>query len=282
MSDRKNHDVEEFFTQAEEVLKVFSNGKRFAEDLLKENERLRYKLLDLQQQLSRAEHEGGEGGGDVHEENVNLKKELAEIKAHFDSLNRENRDFQSRYEEVEKQNENLLNLYVSGYQMHTTLNEEMVRSVIQEILLNLLGAETFALWVVDQQTGKLEPMLVVDEGGVFAEGAPALSQSLADEMANGRSEVGAPESERRNGAPLVCIPLQLDGKTMGVLAIYRLLQQKEGLTALDQELLGLLTTQAATAIIGSMVVSRALPRLRWLSAGTAMAQKGGEGRGGKS
>jgi hypothetical protein len=270
MSEKKK-DVEEFFAQAEEVLRVFTNGKRFAEDLLKENERLRYKLLDLQQQLSRAEHRGEGASGNIQEENTSLKKELALIKANFDNLNKENQDFQSRYEEVERQNENLLNLYVSGYQMHTTLNEEAVRTVIQEILLNLLGAAAFALWVVDQQTGKLEPMLVVDEGGIFENGAPVLSPSLADEMANGMSVVETGEGERRNGGPLVCIPLQLDGKTMGVLAIYRLLQQKEGITPLDQELLGLLTSQAATAIIGSMVVSRALPRLRWLGEGAPAA-----------
>ena len=33
---------------------------------------------------------------------------------------------------------------------------------------------------------------------------------------------------------------------------------------LDQELLGLLTTQSAAALIGSMVVGRVLPKLRWL------------------
>jgi len=269
MNEEDARDLEEIFPEAEEVVKVFTNAKRFANDLLKENERLRYNVLDLRQQLAMAKVGQGEGKTDVDQENRSLKGELEEIKRNFERLNRENLDFQERYGEIEKQNENFLNLYVSGYQMHTTLSEESVRTVIKEILLNLLGAEVFCLWVINQQSGKLDLTLKVDERGFLAQEGPMLAKDLVDKMSLGESVYEASETAVRDGRPLVCIPLQLEGKTVGVLAIFKLLEQKEGITSLDQELLGLLTTQSAAALIGSMVVGRVLPKLRWLGEGQA-------------
>jgi hypothetical protein len=264
MTEKKSRDLEEIFPKAEEVVKVFANAKRFTNDLLKENERLRYNVLDLRQQLALAKVGHEEGCPDIDQENKALKKELEEIKSNFERLNKENREFQERYCEIERQNENLLNLYVSGYQMHTTLSEESVRSVIQEILLNLLGAEVFCLWVVNQQSGKLDVTVKVDERGFLAREGPVLAGELLKKMSQGESVYEEGESAGRDGRPLVCIPLQVDGKTVGVLAIFKLLEQKEGITNLDQELLGLLTTQSAAALIGSMVVGRVLPKMRWL------------------
>jgi len=266
MSEKKSRDAESIFPEAEEVVKVFTNAKRFTGELLNENERLRYKVLDLRQQLTLAKAGHSDGSVNVAEENKTLKRELEEIKQSFEKLHQENQEFQERYGEIEKQNENLLNLYVSGYQMHTTLNEESVRSVIQEILLNLLGAEVFSVWVVNQQTGRLDLTIKVDEGAKLGGEDPVLSAEVLEKMAQGQSIFESADETGAAGGPLVCIPLQVEGKTMGVLAIYKLLEQKKGITNLDQELLGLLTSQSAAALIGSMVVGRVLPKLRWLGA----------------
>ena len=268
MTEKKEREGLEIFSQAEEVVRTFTKGKRFAEELLKENERLRYKIFHMQQESAKSSLEGPPEGDDVEEENRRLKRELDEIKENFSALNRENEDFQNRYEEVEKQNENLLNLYVSGYQLHSTIQESSVLSVIQEIILNLLGGEVFALWVVNQASGALETLIFVDEKGAFGTSAPPLPAERREEMASGQSWFAGGDDTASPGDPLACIPLQLDEKTFGVLAIYKLLQQKEMLTTLDQELMGLLTAQAATAIIGSMAVSRSGDALRWLESGT--------------
>jgi GAF domain-containing protein len=268
LTEKKERDVPEMFTQAEEVVRTFTKGRRFAEELLRENERLRYKIFHMQQERTGSTVGESSSDGDIEEENRRLKRELEEIKDNFSTLNRENKDFQSRYEEVEKQNENLLNLYVSGYQMHSTLQETNVLAVIQEIILNLLGGEIFVLWAVNQETGELETLIFVDEKDKFGGSAPQLPTERREEMASGESWF-APEDG--HGSPpgdlLACIPLQLEEKTLGVLAIYKLLEQKERLTSLDQELMGLLTAQAATAIIGSMAVSRSGKALRWLETG---------------
>ena len=50
---------------------------------------------------------------------------------------------------------------------------------------------------------------------------------------------------------------------MGVLAIYKLLEQKEGFTSLDQEILGLLAAQAAATLIGARTFTRGGGVLEW-------------------
>jgi len=46
-----------------------------------------------------------------------------------------------------------------------------------------------------------------------------------------------------------CLPLKLDDKVVGVIAIFSLLQQKTGLEPVDHELLDLLESHAASAAI---------------------------------
>ncbi|HEV2721355.1 MAG TPA: diguanylate phosphodiesterase, partial [Thermoanaerobaculia bacterium] len=45
-----------------------------------------------------------------------------------------------------------------------------------------------------------------------------------------------------------CIPLKLDDRVVGVIGIFRLLQQKQGLEPLDFELFDLLSSHAASAL----------------------------------
>ena len=267
MSSEKKKDMDEFFSKAEEVVKYFSSGRRFAEELLRENERLRYKVMHLEQAIAEAASRvGGGSPEDVAEENRNLKEQLEEIRKNFEELNKENEGFRNRYHEVESQNENLLNLYVSGYQLHSTLKEDSVLEVIKEILLNLLGAEVSALWMVDQESGSLEQVMVVDEDDHLKGESPVLSEALTQEMTAGESVYSESGGALSADSPIACVPLQVEGQTVGVLGIFKLLPQKEkgGFSSLDHELLGLLTSQAAPPLIGSRFFGRSGGVLRAL------------------
>jgi hypothetical protein len=247
----------------EEVVKSLTHGRRFVEELLRENERLRYKLLHLEQEMARA---GGNGAPpeDLAEENRRLREQLDLISSRFDRLARENEDFLERHLDVEKQNENLVNLYVSGFQLHSTLQQEGVLAVIHEILLNLVGAEVFTIWMVDQETGGLTLVSRIDEDGCLPPSLPAPSREVIDQLSAGRNwtrEDGecAPPAQ---GDPILCVPLQLEGRTVGILCIYKLLVQKKGISALDQELLGLLAAQSVAALLGSRLFAAAGRELR--------------------
>ena len=60
-------------------------------------------------------------------------------------MEEENRRFADRYVEIEEENNNLANLYVASYQLHSTLDVDEVLKIILEIVINLVGAEVFGV-----------------------------------------------------------------------------------------------------------------------------------------
>jgi nitrate/nitrite-specific signal transduction histidine kinase len=249
--------------KAEKIMRYFSHSQRFIEEILRENERLRYKVLHLEQEAESAiASPPRETPAEVTEEE--MRGQLESIRAHFEALKRENEEFRKKQQEVEQQNESLLNLYVSGYQLHSTIDQANVASVIKEILLNLLGAEIFCLWMVDQESGRLEHILQIDDRGTARGVFPPPPRHLFDALAKGEKfQTDEPHPDDQH-SPIVCVPIRLDGQTVGLLAIYRLLVQKSGLSSLDHELLDLLTSQAAAAFIGADAFRRQQRVLRLL------------------
>ena len=61
--------------------------------------------------------------------------------------------------------------------------------------------------------------------------------------------------------PIACIPLRVQEQSIGAIAIYRLLQQKETFTPLDHELFTLLAGHAATAIFSSRLYAQSERKL---------------------
>jgi len=263
MSQKKDKDTQEHLTAADGAVRAYTRSKNFVEEIMRENERLRYKVFHLQQELAGIPRAANDDSHDMASENQQLRRQLEEIKAQFEALNRENEDFRQRYQEVELQNENLLNLYVSGYQLHSTLNEEAVVSVIREILLNLVGAEVFGVWLLDPRSGRMELENVTDECNLLEGRAASLPPARWTALRAGEPWYAAPGSVSDGGEPLACIPLKLEERTVGVLAIYKLLEQKTGFTTLDQEILGLLAAQAAATLIGARTFTRGGGALDW-------------------
>ncbi len=60
---------------------------------------------------------------------------------------------------------------------------------------------------------------------------------------------------------MVCIPLRIEERPIGAIAIYRLLQQKDGFTPLDHELFTLLAGHAATAIFAARLYGQSERKL---------------------
>jgi nitrate/nitrite-specific signal transduction histidine kinase len=254
--------------KAERIMRYFSHSQRFIEEILRENERLRYKVFHLEQEAETPRATSAHPG--APDENAEeMRGQLESMRAHFEALKRENDEFRRKQQDVERQNESLLNLYVSGYQLHSTIDQANVASVIKEILLNLLGAEIFCLWMVDQETGRLESILQVDDRGSTRGVFPHPPRHLFDDLARGEKfQTDDDPHPADSHSPIVCVPIRLDGQTVGLLAIFRLLVQKNGLSSLDHELLELLTSQAAAALIGAEAFRRQARVLRLLEAET--------------
>jgi transcriptional regulator with GAF, ATPase, and Fis domain len=248
--------------KAEEFLQAFKKGAEFTHDLLRENERLRYRVLELENSGS-----GSSGDAGADQALINRIKELEQEKQ--DILDRiskvedENEDFANRYIEIEAENNNLANLYIASYQLHSTLDFKEVLQIIMEIVINLIGAEEFSLMLLDEKTGDLRAVACE---GLEREDIPPvkLGSGLIGQTLQSGESYFAEDIETYSRdllSPMVCVPLKIKDHVIGVLAIYKLLIQKEKFAQVDYELFTLLAGHAATAIFGARLYSDSERRL---------------------
>ena len=248
--------------KSEELLDILRKGRTFAEELLRENERLRLKILQLES--DRPDANASETASELDRlrvENGRLRDRLAAFEARYAAVETENMDFARRFVEVEQQNEALANLYVASYQLHSTLDPTEVTQSITDIVVGLIGASEYALLLVDEETNEL--VVTTGEGvdGRFESERMKLGDGLEGRVAASHEPHFGTKGE--DDAQVACVPLMLKGECVGVIAIYRMLSQKRGgLTTIDHELLNLLAGQAATALVSSRLYAAQDRRLK--------------------
>ncbi|MFK7894295.1 MAG: GAF domain-containing protein [Myxococcota bacterium] len=254
--------------RGEAVLAIFQRGADFTRQILDENTRLRQELSSVQLRHSNAAQSDDEWGK-LREELVTKIEELEStnqnIMEELRSVEGENLQFAERYVEVEEENNNLANLYVASYQLHSTLDPSEVVKVILEIVINLVGAEVFAVYVCEEEGGELTP--VASEGAAVSDfpmervGEGFVGRSVAETEVELGDPTGGDLAPNAGGEPVVSIPLHVEGDPIGAIVIYKLLQQKDGFSALDNELFTLLAGHAATAIFASRLYSQSERKL---------------------
>ncbi len=254
--------------RGEAVLAIFQRGAEFTKQLLDENSRLRRELGEVQLRTSHAAQSDDEWSKLREEFNSKieeLENQNQTMLEQLRSIEGENLHFAERYVEVEEENNNLANLYVASYQLHSTLDSSEVVKVILEIVINLIGAEIFCVYVCEEGSHDLVPVAAegdrVSDCPMLRVGEGFVGQSVASgEVAIGdpAEEGGRPSS---GSAPVVSIPLRVDDQAVGAIVIYRLLQQKDGFSALDNELFTLLAGHAATAIFASRLYGQSERKL---------------------
>jgi nitrate/nitrite-specific signal transduction histidine kinase len=247
----KPEEILKLFSKSEELLEMFRKGRAFTEELMYENERLRYRIVQLEREKMDLSGTLMREVERIKLENAELTQKIEFFNCRFEEIEAENKDFAQRYVEVEEQNESLANLYVASYRLHSTLDPSEVVQCISEILMNMIGSEEFGLFVVDEESSELvlaglegEIAARLDRGRVsFGEGLEGLVAQTGDPFfAEGAGDLGE---------VCACIPLKIKERVVGVIAIYRLLAHKNGLSALDHKLLELLAGHAATALVSS-------------------------------
>lgn len=261
MSERD--DEKNAVKRAEEFLQVFKKGAEFTQDLLRENERLRYHILKI-------DEERISGGGADRDETQRMRQRIEELERQKDEIlgrirqvEEENADFAQRYVEIETENNMLANLYIASYQLHSTLDFREVLQIITEIVINLIGAEEFAILLLDEKTNKLQ---AVTAEGLEINDLPsvAIGDGLIGQMAKTGENYFIDQMEnyeRDFRHPLVCIPLKIKEHVIGVIVIYKLLVQKNRFAEVDYELFTLLAGHAATAIFSSKLYSESERKL---------------------
>jgi transcriptional regulator with GAF, ATPase, and Fis domain len=256
---------EDPLTKGHEFLQIVGKAREFTEELLKENERLRFKVASL-------EAGGAAGGGsddrvrDLQARVRELEERVAELKARHRKVEEENKEFADRYIEIEEQNNNLANLYVASYQLHSTLDYQEVLRIVQEIVINLIGAEAFHILMVSEKSGQLE--LECSEGQPAVATVVPMGEGIIGKSAQTGENYFAESVGRREPSPfaepLAVIPLKIKDSVIGVISINKLLVQKTQFTTMDYELFTLLAGHAATALFAAKLYSTSARKLTTL------------------
>jgi putative methionine-R-sulfoxide reductase with GAF domain len=256
--------TDELSRKGQDILQIVAKAKEFTEELLKENERLRFRVASLE----------ASGGAQARDERIQalqgkvrtLEEQLADIEARYRKVEEENKEFADRYIEIEEQNNNLANLYVASYQLHSTLDFKEVVRIVQEIVINLIGAEVFHVLMVSEKTGQLE--VEASEGQVPSRPAIPLGEGTIGKAAVSGENYFADQVSRQDPAPfeqpIAVIPLKIKDSTIGVISINKLLTQKTQFTSMDYELFTLLAGHAATAIFSAKLYSTSARKLSTL------------------
>ncbi len=251
--------------KVEDFLNVFRKGEEFTQELLKENEKLRFKIAQLETRPQPSHREDGGQVSSLAEKIRLLEEENSALLDKFRLVEEENKDFANRYVEVEAENNNLANLYVASYQLHSTLDFSESLKIILEIVMNLIGAEEFSIFMLDEKTNELS--IVAQEGmGPEARSGIRLGQGIIGTAAKtGEAYYRQGDPTELSGVdydhPLICIPLKIKEHVIGAIVIYKLLIQKPELTGVDYELFSMLAGHAATALFSSQLYSHSERKL---------------------
>ena len=208
-----------------------------------ENESLREQVRALREELDRQESQKD-----------HLRRRLEELES-------SNEQLFCQYLELQRQNNNLANLYVASDRLHGTMNRQEGLEIIQEIIINLIGSEELAIFELEERGSRLSLMssVGIDQGKYqtipVGSGLIGCTVRSGESYLAGRTNIEIDCSDELDLS--ACVPLRLDGKVRGVIAIFHLLQQKNGFETADYELLDLLANQAAIAIYGTGLAGRA-------------------------
>jgi len=244
------------FAKGRDFLQIFNKVAEFTKELLQQNEALKSEisLLEEAQATGAGNSQPDLSSTKIRQAIKQLEEEKIALNSKYQEVEAENKDFAKRYIDIEEENNNMANLYVASYQLHSTLDAQEVLSVIMEIVINLIGAEVFGLYLLDGKTQNLHAVAM--EGFELSEcpAIPLRHGIIGTVAAGGEIYVGksltAPE-DLHPTQPLVAIPLKIQSEVIGTIVIYQLLEQKKTLSHVDFEMFTMLAGHAATAIFSS-------------------------------
>jgi hypothetical protein len=260
------------------VQKVGEDTRRYTQELLLENERLRALVTTLRSEHGRLEARLGSVDAlsaeanktrdllvDSESEKRRLREQLVRVtgelerhledqrhlRTQLEEVETQNRRYMAEFTQVEQQNNNLTNLYVASYRLHGTLDRNDVVGTIQEIIANLVGSEEHAIYELKPGTNALSLVACIGIDSERYRQIPVGQGPIGRVASTGEpfvvGEQGAsPDPEEPELT--ACIPLKLNNEVSGVIALFRLLPQKPCFEPVDHELFDLLATHAATAL----------------------------------
>jgi hypothetical protein len=243
----------------EELAEMLRRGRRFTEEILGENEKLRVQVLRAEAERMRLEGAATVGSAALKQENTQLKERVAFLESRFGRIEAENQDFAARYAEISEENESLASLYVASCRLHSTLDPADVTEIVCEILIELVGAEEFALLLLDERSNELSLVRIEGPATFYPPHILVGEGPIGTVVRDGRATYREPPPP---GQAMAVIPLQIKGNSVGAIVITKLLHGKMRLTGIAKELLTLLAGHAATALTASRLYTSVDRKLR--------------------
>lgn len=211
------------------------------QDLSNVNEQLRHLVEAFKAHRGHLDESGEPAEAPCHpsQEEGRLDERLEEIE-------REHRRVLEQYGAAEDQTFRLTTLFVALHQIHQSTERADVLTVLQEIIVNLLGSEQLAVFELDPE-GKV--LHLTHSAGILpgawrevAVGEGCIGRVVSDGVAR-----FAP-ARFRDVTVNACVPLRAGHRIVGALAIFDLLPHKALLAPFDHELLEALSIHAGAAL----------------------------------
>lgn len=251
--------------ERDEVLQSFSRGARLTEQFMSEYTRMRNRLIELEttNDRLRAQLEADDKVARLLEQVEALEMERKDLLKRTERAEKAQDRFDEKFNEVEGEFAQLANLFVASNQLHASMSPRGVVRRIKEILAQLVGAESYAMYFLSSDGTELAP--------IASEGVPGerllpigVSTSVIGKAVLARvSRIDEErEANRANFEdPVVIIPLVVDDTAVGAVVIFATLEQKPRFTHTDFELFRLLGQHAAAALVGASLFEQAGRRL---------------------
>ncbi|MEM9068135.1 MAG: GAF domain-containing protein [Myxococcota bacterium] len=247
---------QDLIKEREQFVRSFlKKGVEYTESLLEENTELRGEIQRLRDENARLRSHVASDDAirDLLKTIEKLEGERGNLLERSSRLERTEREHAGRQAEIEQEINDLANLYIANFQLHASLSIRRVVRHLCDMAGQLIGGESFVVYVVDEDAKKVVPVaseaLLPDETPEALDiGAGPIGEACLTGIRRIR------DTDLQQGSfddPAAIVPLLADGKAIGVVAILRLLEQKQGWASVDHELFELLAAQAGAALIAA-------------------------------
>lgn len=238
----------------------FRKGAEFASELIVELQELRDNARRLEAENLELKHQlaSDDAIRELLDKIEKLEAEKNSLRSSAQNAEEASQDYAGRYEELERELDAMANLYVASYQLHATLVPQEVLGTIEQLLAQLVGASSFAIFIRRDEGGdkSLEPVHAYHCSKV-AGSRVAWGEGPVGEAAANQVHFVADPKAHDGQTPLACVPMVLGEETIGVIVIYGLFEQKDEFVEIDFELFKLLALHSASAIVGAGLMDRA-------------------------
>ena len=251
--------------ERDEVLLSLNRGAKATEHFVAEYTRMHERVLELESDNAklRAQLEADDAMARLLTQVEKLESERQQLLSRTTKAEKAQDSFDERFSEVETEFASLANLFVASNQLHGSLAPRGVVRRIKEVLAQLVGAESYAMYLATSDQKELIP--VASEGVPGGKLVPvSMTGSAIGKVVQAGSasiDEDRPANDLDFDNPTVIIPLIVDDTAVGAIAIFATLEQKPHFSHTDFELFKLLGQHAASALVGASLFDEAGRRL---------------------